>query len=236
MSDKSYEEEVEGIVLPEWLTASFPEHLPWSVVSYNDGKYYVSHDGSEFKDVVEAYDYASAFKEEYQVVLDSSLDGHGGELTNGFFFCDVEQGASSSRLLLSHTTQDSVTLLKHDYLTWLTKLSIEYSIDPDSFFNAHRWLTFHPVFWRKSRIRDDFRWDTSDGLRDVTVSLWWNQEENKPGICLEAGIHHAPEYTDYRRDDRLTSYASTYEEAIIILAKSVNELFDVDGVERQTTL
>jgi hypothetical protein len=232
MSDKSWNEEVEGVVLPEWLMSSFPEHLPWNVISFNEGKYNVSHDGSEFGDIIEAYDYASSFKDKYQVVLDPSVDGHGGELMDGFFFCDVEQGASSSRLLLSHTTQDSVTLLKHDYLAWLTKVSIEYSIDPDSFFNAHRWLTFHPVFWRKSRVEDNFRWDTSDGLRATTISLWWNEEENRPGICLEAGGHIGPDYTSYYRDDRLTSYASTYEEAIIVLAKSVNETFDVDGVER----
>lgn len=232
MNDKSYTEDVESIVLPEWLTKTFPKHLPWNVISFREGKYHVSHDGSEFDDVIEAYDYASSFKDEYQVVLDDSLDGHGGELMNGFFFCDVEQGASSSRLLLSHTTQDSVMMLKQSYLTWLTRISIEYSIDPDNFFNAHNWLTFHPVFWRKSNLRDPFRWVTNDGLHDATVSMWWNEEENKPGICLEASEHKGPDYTQYC-DDRIAFFASTYEEAIILLAKEINELFDVDGVERE---
>lgn len=231
MSDNSYEDEVEGIVLPKWLTSTFPEHLPWTVISFSEGKFRVSHDGSEFYDIVEAYDYASTFTDEYQVVLDPSLDGNGGELMDGFFFCVVGQGASSSRLLLSYTTQDRVSMLKHSYRKWLTKISIEYSIDPDDFFKAHNWLTFHPVFWRKNNLRDPFRWVTDDGLHDATVSVWWNEEENKPGIRLDASEHKGPDYTNYC-DDRITFFASTYEEAIVLLAKEVNELFDVDGNER----
>lgn len=236
MIDKSYEEQVEGIVLPKWLTDTFPKHLPWNVVSFSEGKFKVSCDGSEFYDVVAAYDYASRFKDEYQVVLDDSLDGNGGELMNGFFFCDVEQGASSSRLLLSNTTQDQVIMLKHSYLTWLTKISLEYSIDPDDFFKAHNWLTFHPVFWRRHNLQDQFRWVTDDGLHGATVSVWWNEEENKPGIRLEAGEHKGPDYTQYYRDEEFTFYASTYEEAIVLLAKEVNKFFDVDGVERKSAL
>jgi hypothetical protein len=237
MSDKSSKEKIEGIALPEWLTATFPEHLPWSAISFSEGKYHVSHDGSEFYDVAEAFDYVSSLKEEYQVVFDSSLDGNGGELMNGFFFCDVEQGdlaqgAYSSRVLLSHTTQDKVTMLKHHYLEWLTTVSIEYSLDPDNFFNAHNWLTFHPVFWRKSQLEDNFKWDTANGINDSSVRVRWNAEENKPEIYIEACIHAAPDYTHRYFDARLTGYAPTYEEAIIMLAKKVNILFGVDGAER----
>lgn len=222
---------VDQIDLPEWMKSVLPEHLPWSVISFADGKFRVSHDGSEFDEIIEAYDYVSFFKNNYQVVLDYSVDGHKGEFVNGFFFCDIEPGEGSSRLLASFTTEDQVAKLKESYFTWLTKISIEYSIDPDDFFKAHNWLTFHPVFWRRMNLNNPFHWITDDGLRDSSVSVWWDEENNKPGICLDAGEHKAPHYTHYS-NDRFTFFASTYEEAIIMLAKEVNKFFDVDGVER----
>lgn len=222
---------VDRIVLPEWLTHTLPEHLPWSVISFADGKFHVSHDGSKFDGIVEAYDYVSTFKDKYQVVLDPSVDGHGGEFVQEFFFCDIEPGEGSSRLLFSHTTEDRLARVKQSYFTWLTKISIEYSVDPDDFFKAHNWLTFHPVFWRKSKLSDPFHWITDDGLRDSSVGVWWNDEENKPGIRLDAGEHRGPDYLHYS-DDRFIFFASTYEEAIVLLAKEVNKFFDVDGVER----
>lgn len=81
-------------------------------------------------------------------------------------------------------------------------------------------------------MHNDFRWDTTVGLDDATVSVWWDEEKDRAGICLEAGSHREPTYTHYYRDDRLTSYGHTYEEVIIMLAKKVNTYFDVDGNER----
>jgi hypothetical protein len=229
---QSYSDEVKDVVLPEWFMEALPEHLPWTVITFQDEQFHVSHDGSVFSTIVEAYDYASAFNKEYQVVLDRSVHGHGGELMDGMFFCDFELEAVSSRLLISHTTEDTVTIFKHDYRNWVSELSFEYNANPDNFVTAHHWLSRHPAFWTKKGEDAFANWETNGGMDEVSVKVWWDEDENAPLVLLETGAHVTPEYTYCRRDDKLSSYAATYEAAVIELARKVNELYDMDGDAR----
>jgi len=224
---------VNEVVLPEWLTAEFPEHLPLTAISFNNGKFHVSHDGSRFDTIEEAYDFASEFSDTYQVVLDSSVDGHGGTLEeDGFFFCDTDKATGTSRLLLSMTTEELVFSLKEDYLNWLNDISVDYNANPDNFLTAHKWLSHHPMFWVKGTKEKSFHWATDNGLQEMSINVWPNKETGEPVIFLEHGMHHEQGYTNFYHDDRIFAKGKTYEEAIITMAKNVNIVFDLDGNER----
>jgi hypothetical protein len=236
--EQAYKDAVKDVVLPEWLTAEFPAHLPatylyWSAkkdtfrLSHEDYSY---EDAVEFDTIAEAYDYASTLKDQYQVVLNSSVNGHGGKLIGLGFLCDSKDG--SSRLLSNTTTEDLEDIMKHDYLEWLTEISVDYNADPEDFLKAHKFLTHHPLFWVKGKKEKSFQWATDNGLRNMAINVWANEETGKPVIFLEHGQHHEDGYTHYYHDTRIFVREETFEKAIITMAKKVNAVFDLEGYER----
>lgn len=237
--EQNYKEEVKDVVLPKWLTDEFPEtppviHLYWSAkkdtfrFSHVDYSY---EEAIEFKTIAEAYDYARTLKNQYDVRLDSSVDGHGGRLISLGFVCKSD-GEGSSRLLSNLTSGDIEDIVKHDYLEWLTEISVEYHNDPDNFLKAHKFLTHHPLFWVKGTKEKSFQWATDIGLDKMSINVWANEETGKPVIFLEHGQHHEDGYTHYYHDPRIFVREETYEKAIIAMAKKVNAVFDLDGYER----
>ena len=223
---------VKDIVLPKWLTREFPTHLPHMVISFKDGNF-VTSDRSTFATIEEAYDYASSYKDTNQVVLDASVDGHGGRLNSlGFFFCDPDFETGKTRLLMSYTTEEIVSNLKHDYLNWLTEICIDYSADPDDFITAHKWLSHHPVFWSKGTKEKSFNWATDVGLDKMSINIWADKETGKPVVFLEHGAHYEKDYISFYHDARIFVQEETFEEAVISMAKKVNAVFDTDGYER----
>lgn len=229
MSEKLQHESKEVITLPEWFLRQLPEHMPWTVVSYRDEQFHVSHDDSVFNSVVEAYDYARGFGDDYQIVLDKSVDGHGGESDGIFFYCDTTR-----RLLSSFTTQDRVTIFEDDYRLWRDKTNGEYEQDPDDFVAAYRWLLGHPAFWRKDTRKESrdksFEWNLSAGLTELILTVWKDEESN-PKLMLQLGHFEKDDFVAYRRDERLILVANSYEKGVVALAKQVRLVFNLDGTE-----
>lgn len=237
--EQGYKDAVKDVVLPEWLTAELPAHLPviyiyWSAKKdtfrLSNENYSNDENVVEFDTIVEAYDYASTLKDRYQVVLNSSVNGHGGKLISLGFLCDSKDG--SSRLLSNVTTEDLEDIMKHDYLEWLTKVSVDYNSDPEDFLKAHKFLTHHPLFWVKGKKEKSFQWATDLGLDKMSINIWAHEETGKPVIFLEHGQHHEDGYTHYYHDPRIFVREETFEKAIVAMAKKVNAVFDLDGYER----
>lgn len=227
---QGYKDAVKDVVLPEWLTAELPKHLPHTFISFKDGHFYLS-DYSMFSSIETAYAQASKYADSYQVVLDPSVDGHGGRLVSLGFICDANKDGSS-RLLSTTTTEDLEDILKHDYLEWLTKVSVDYNSDPEDFLKAHKFLTHHPLFWVKGKKEKSYQWATDLGLDMMSINVWADEKTGKPVIFLEHGQHHENGYTSYYHDPRIFVREETFEKAIIAMAKKVNSVFDLNGYER----
>lgn len=221
-----------SVVLPEWLTNEFPEHLPPIVLSYDKEEFWASTDSitTSFPSIEEAYDFASTLRSEYQVEFDSSVDGHGGRLLDRNFLCDAVDG--SSRFLGGYKTESFLEDLKEDYFQFITETSLEYSLNPDDFITAWTWLTHHPVFWIKGTKEKSYYWATDSGLDRMSINAWVNEETKQPVVFLEHGPHHEENYTYYYHDIRIFVKATTFEEAIIDMAKKVNDVYGPDGYER----
>lgn len=231
--EQAYKDEVKDIVLPQWLTDEFPRHLPHATISLRTDGFYANEDGP-YETVIEAYEYVSSMKDRYQVVFDASVNGHGGKLSSNGFFCAPDEDKGNVRLLVSVTTEDLENMMKHDYLEWLTVVSIEYNMDPEDFVKAHKFLSHHPMFWVKGTKEKSFHWATDLGLDKMSINVWASEKTGKPVVFLEHGMHHEKGYTHYYHDDRIFVREETYEKAVIAMAKKVNAVFDLDGNERAT--
>jgi hypothetical protein len=229
--EQTYKDEVKDIVLPKWLTDEFPKHLPHAVISFRADGFYANEDGP-YENIVEAYEYVTSMRDRYQAVFDASVDGHGGKISGNGFFCNPDTDNGRVRLLVSITSEDIEDILKHDYLEWLTVVSIDYNMDPEDFVKAHKFLSHHPMFWVKGTKEKSFQWATDLGLDNMSINVWADEETGKPVVFLEHGQHHEDGYTYFYRDVRIFVQEETFEKAIIAMAAKVNAVFDLDGNER----
>lgn len=232
--EQAYKNEVKDVVLPKWLTDEFHEHLPHLSVSYDEDMFWVStgSTAASFPTIVEAYDYANQLGDDFQTVLDPSVDGHGGELLNLGFFCDTDKETGRSRLLSTVTTEDLENSLKHEYISFLNETTVAYNANPEDFVTAHTWLSHHPIFWHKGKKEKSYFWATDTGLSDMSLNVWANEETGKPVIFLEHGEHHEKGYTHFYHNYSIFVKEETFEKAVITMAKKVNAVFDLSGYER----
>ena len=143
---------------------------------------------------------------------------------NGFFF-----EANTNRLLSSFTQAEAEESLREEYVVFL-ELNEEYQANPDDWALAYNWLQKHPAFYHRSK-EEGYDWELNDGLTDLTH--WVNRDADKPKVVFEAGERVLPEATRFYRDDNLTVYADSFEEAYVLLAKKVNLYFDLNGINTE---
>jgi hypothetical protein len=122
--------------------------------------------------------------------------------------------------------------LKYEYLTWMTRYSLEYSDNPDDFYTAYNFLTHHPAFWIKNETGRSYRWLTSKGLQQARMMLTRNDRTGGVTVALSHGRHKPDDYTSYGNDPAMTVHAATYEKAVIALAEKVHACVDLDGCKR----
>jgi hypothetical protein len=231
-TDEEYDAYIADVQLPNWLVAALPEHKPHSIISYADDAFHVSTSNDTFDSIETAYDWLRS-ETDFQVVFDDSVNGHGGKLTNGMFFGDLEErssGGEGGRLLMSYTSEDSLDFLKYDYRVWLDEINPAYEVNSENWLVAYNWLNHHPIFWKKATEEPSADWETDIGLDDVHVHV---SMERSPAVRLETGEHVEPHYTRRYWDVRLDSLGATFEEAYVVLAKKVNLFYAPDGAERE---
>lgn len=220
--------------LPKWLTDEFPEHdivvpVTWNkdelfVIDYPDYDWPEGH--TTYVTIEEAYDDAQA--RGFEVEIDESCNGHGGELHGGLWFSTHRSERGTSRLLFSgSSTRNSVSVLEDSYKYFL-ELTEEYDKDPFDFVTAYNWLDRHPAFWVRPKNEKTFNWETDYRISDAWVWVGRN-DDGQMFVCLETGGHVEDDYTHRYHDMRLDVTGNSMEDAYIKLAAKVRYFFDLEG-------
>lgn len=220
------------VILPEWLTKCLPPHKPRVVISWRDGAFHATGDDFEVtgNNLQELYDEYNS--DEVDVVLDDSVNGHGGNLMGGMFFCEAEPGAKTARLLLGMDDEEREALLKSKYKSFMECQHPAYIADPGNWVFAYNWLQHHPVFWYRTEVEPTSRWITDDGLKSLWVAVS-TRDNGTPVVMMEHGAHVEDDYTHHYHDFRLDVYASNFEDGYVQTAKLVHKFFNPDGTERE---
>jgi hypothetical protein len=178
--------------------------------------------GDEFyPNLTSAYDYVVNSKAECVFKGEYALAGIEKDVEHGM----IQEG---TRLLISFTDDDRISLAKSNYLHFLFKTE-RYRTNPNDFYTAYSWVRSHPAFWYRNRA-DSSYWETGkDGF-------WLDISKTKSGdlvYMLEGGAAVEPERTSHYHDMRLDVYAPSFEEAYIQFAALVDKFFNVDGSKRE---
>ncbi|MCL2806772.1 MAG: hypothetical protein FWD27_01200 [Coriobacteriia bacterium] len=172
----------------------------------------------------------------------------------GAIWIPVNDG-KAFRMLTSTTDDDRYSLLKW---AWEEFQEIDAKWRENAgFYNSWHWLDTHPAFWTRSyRYWSDdpkwqesmlWGWETEGYCQKIYVSAM-QADDGRVAVALELGAHVSScdkylemqketivvtdVYQEHYHDYRLDSFAPTYEEAIILAAKSVDRFFHTDGNER----
>lgn len=227
---EEWREEVKDVVLPTWAVTAMPEHLPLTVISYWGDRFLVSHDSNEFLTVIDAYTHAREVDTRYQVVFDESINGQGGELLGGSFFCDREPNAYSSQIFFATRTENSEAELKYAYKHFVENTVEDYLAEPTDFSNAETFIENHPVFW-KQHDGDLFRWHANEGMKSIRHSRGTDRESGLRWVALEPWVRQPSPYSGFIAPCRLRVEANSHKAAIIELAALIHKFYRIDGTE-----
>lgn len=230
-TDSEYNLKADSVALPAWFLAELPEHTPTTTIFFKDGLFRFSTEKTTFSTIIEAYDYGRSL-ENIDVILDPSVNNHGGRLRAGMFFGVKTKNSKFTRLLMSHTTHDTLQMLKYEYATWVQDTHPTWLKNQNDWVEAYNWLQKHPAFWYRNTKEKTFDWGQSEGLKTAWVYPYRDQKK-KIHVLMEHGAHVEPEYKSHYHDMRLDVRAKTVEKAYILLAKKVNKFFNPDGTERE---
>lgn len=230
------------LILPLWLSKTFPEPLPLTVLSWVEGKLHFSHNGAEFTDYESAYEYANLLYETYELVLDPSLEGHSGRFLDGahdvFFVEDEEDGERYTYMTLySYSLETREHTLAKAFKEWMTVTAPAYDSNPEDFYTAYKFLSEHPIFW----LLEDgesaaYAWVTYGGLDGQRVEAYRTESGDSHVFAVTIDGQHL-RGDNYKTRTTLPNHsasASSYEGAIIALAKVVRDIYTLDGTPRPT--
>lgn len=211
--------------LPEFVTLG--TSLPRARIE-DDGTYYrVSTDEqARFELPSHAFDFLRT--QGYEPFL-GATPRHPNEMgEDAMFYGEPE---TNRLLLVNYSVDEKAESYREDYAEFLVK-DAAWREDPDDFFASYDWVSSHPAFWSGYKNSDGtVSWETDFGLGHDAPSVW-KDEDGKVRVMLEVGPYFGEVRDQHSIDTRLISIANTYEEAIIALAKKLDEFYDITGDER----
>lgn len=147
-------------------------------------------------------------------------------------------------MVISWTDGERHEALQRDYQDFV-KIAAAYEADPRDFYLAWRFIDRHPAFWTAYDLDGHpWHWETDGYCSKLTQTVWRRDEELGRGgvgpvIVSVAAGGHVPEdkgrghrYKDHYADWQLEVDASTFEEAILLLAGRVELCFERDGTPK----
>lgn len=223
--------------LPQWLQDILPEPRQPLVIEKTQEGFLLTHDSIEpevFPTMENAFHlgvhhYAPAYTDTIGgIVYKGHLPPQYSSIGK-IFVTSEETGA----LMLFQDDKRSYDTLQYAYTSWLV-IYEKYVNEPDNFSNSYFFLDMHPAFWiRRSPNPADhetkpFLWHTHQYVsKRLNHNIFFVQ--NSHLHVIEAGSHIPENYVDYYHDADLEIQAESYEQALIVLARKVQEKFDYDG-------
>ena len=141
-------------------------------------------------------------------------------------------------LYFSYSYQDNITMMENDYKDFLENITPAYEKNPDNILNVWNFLCNHPMFWSRNADHPDM-WSTTDGLTEITTSLWESETTGKPTFFLEHGPYEGDtvngvwyEHVTHTIDYDISGDGETFEEALKMMAKNVYEKYELDGSKK----
>ena len=161
----------------------------------------------------------------------------------------------NSRMVSGGSDEHRRESLVRDYAD-AGKAYTEWAANKDDFYASYAMVDTHPAFWVRRhdlglsttpwRRRMLWEWRTGGYLDTIPVRVF--REDGEVAVFIECGAHIPDEdrptpddahvnlvgaYTDNYGGGRLSIWESTYELAIVQLARQVDEFFHPDGTERE---
>lgn len=143
----------------------------------------------------------------------------------------------TTRVLISQDSSYQKKQLVKAYKQFL-KTHEEWKKDPTNWATAWEWISQHPAFWHTLPNLSKY-WQTNNGWTNHYLKV--TQNKKKTFVTIEHGPYVDEEQQDETitprkhptHDPRLDTTASTYEEAVIKLAKKIHKHYNIKGEPRK---
>ena len=221
-------ESYKNVQLPSFV--SFPIALPVYVIKDNGKYFYVEGIPSqEFKLVSEVEEYILKTLKGEVSFNSSELSRAEPDISEDEAIEGVILEKATKRMIVSHTSQDTINTLKADYYDFL-ELDREYSENPEDWVIAYSWVASHPAFYHRHKPDVTF-WNFCDGWESKWESVY-RSEDGETLVFIEHGPFLGTERVRSTHDPRLDSSGKNFEEAYVNFAKKVSKYYDLLGEDR----
>jgi hypothetical protein len=134
----------------------------------------------------------------------------------------------TNRLLASYDANLHEDIVRDGYKEFLDAWRV-YAKHPENFYVSYNYLNRHPAFWQGYKMKDDISWECDYGMGEAMISVY--MEEGLVRVLLEHGPYVDDLHKTHTIDPRIVSVDDSYEAAVILMAKRVNDFYDETGSE-----
>lgn len=218
--------------LPQWLNELLPEPATPQLlaVTADNRLELIQPDGSAqvFDTLEEAYN--ASRENDLDLNIAPAVAEREGE-KDTFFLSFPSERDGFRTMVMGYTDQDRLDSLKRGYGDFLENAK-RYAEAPEDFVKAWRFLDTHPAFWTAMDLQEKPFYLAQEGhANKLRLSVY--RDNGETVVELETGSHVPPEYATHYGDWRLEITASTYELAVVELAKRVALTHNLDGTDAE---
>lgn len=221
-------------ILPQWVKDHLPKKKKSSILSYEENKWKITHVNNEvdyYDDLKDAYDNHCALGK--GILFDESVKNS----SKYNVFLSFEDENNVKTLFLEQCDDSRELKLNHGYRDFLSFTEMYILTHMNDFYYAWNFLNTHPAFWRAVDLnKNPWAWEQDNYMEKITYSVF-KTEINQTMFYMTAGaINRSEDYTgklfnSYNGDSRLEVESSTFENAVIEIAKKVFQIFDLEGLD-----
>lgn len=226
------------LILPDFL--KLPDYNPKIFTLVKDNQYnkYILLEHSEifFNYPSDAYYYACNVLGGEVVFNPEDFKENGIAIAGSFI--EKRDNENSGRIIFSYNPEGKQKSLENNYAYFL-ELNEKYLTNPEDWVNAYQWVQHHPAFYHRNIAFPEY-WIMDDGWNNAYIYVD-KDEDGKSRVLLEHGewlpsINKKGEtycHTVPSHDYRLDVEAETFEEAYVLFAHNVNNIYDIKGMEKE---